>query len=208
MQLSMAFLAFGMVSLLFGMLAQNVHSGNTLMFDQAVLRSINENVSDGFDSFFLIATEFGGVWVVTIVSIILLILFIKKQWYYRALLVAAGVGGVSLLNYCVKVTFERARPDLWTRLITETTYSFPSGHAAGSSALAICVVVLLWRTRWRTYALVIAPLYIVLIGFSRLYLGVHYLTDVIAGWMLSFLWLSVVVSLMYVIRAKKAKIKD
>ncbi|RYF27698.1 MAG: phosphatase PAP2 family protein, partial [Chloroflexi bacterium] len=95
------------------------------------------------------------------------------------------------------MTFERARPDLWQQLITETSFSFPSGHSAGSSALAVCIIALLWRTKWRVPALIIAPLYIVLIGFSRMYLGVHYLTDVIAGWIVGITWVLVVASILY-----------
>lgn len=196
-RLALSFATALVMAVIFAVLARDVHQGETLAFDQSVLRSINSYSSNGLDTFFLIVTEFGGVIAVTIASIALFSYLLYKRKRYGALLVAAGVGGAALINYLAKVTFERARPDLWQQLITETSFSFPSGHSAGSSALAVCIIALLWRTKWRVPALIIAPLYIVLIGFSRMYLGVHYLTDVIAGWIVGITWVLVVASILY-----------
>ena len=207
-RLASSFIVFILFAATFGLVAENVHEGDTLTFDQSVLRSINEQSTPAFDTFFLVATEFGGVAFVVIVSAILLGWLLYKRRRYDALLLAAGVGGAALLNYCAKITFVRERPDLWSQLIEETTYSFPSGHAAGSSALAVVIVALLWRTKWRVPALIIAPLYIVLIGFSRMYLGVHYLTDIIAGWIVGISWVLLVVTLIYYRRARHASPSD
>lgn len=193
---------------IFGYVAKNVHEGDTLAFDQSVLRAINEHSTKTLDTFFLIATEFGGVAFVAIVSALLFGFLLYKKRRYDALLLGAAVGGASLLNYIAKITFVRERPDLWSQLIRETTYSFPSGHAAGSSALAIAIAALLWRTKWRVPALIIAPLYIVLIGFSRLYLGVHYLTDVVAGWFVSIGWVTLVIILIYARRSRHKVVHD
>jgi undecaprenyl-diphosphatase len=193
-----------MLAALFGYVAQNVHTGATLAFDQQFLRSINEQSTKGLDTFFLIATEFGGVIFVSVVSALSLAYLLYRRRRYDALLLAVGVGGAALLNYTAKLTFVRERPDLWNQLIQETTYSFPSGHAAGSSALAVCIVALLWRTKCRIPALIIAPLYIVLIGFSRMYLGVHYLTDIVAGWIVGISWTLIIISIIYYRRKKRA----
>ncbi len=203
MRLGISFLLFIVVASIFGFVAKNVHEGDTLLFDQSVLRAINEQSSRGLDTFFLIATEFGGVAFVSIGSLVLFGFLLYKKRRYDALLLGAAVGGASLLNYIAKITFVRERPDLWNQLIHETTYSFPSGHAAGSSALAIAVVAILWRTKWRIPALIVAPLYIALIGFSRLYLGVHYLTDVVAGWFVSIGWVTLVIVLIYARRSRR-----
>lgn len=204
-------LSFGLFLIaagLFGFVSTNVHQGDTLAFDQSVLRSINEYSNGFLNTFFLIVTEFGGVAAVTVTSFLLFGYLLYKKNKYGALLLAVGVGGASLINYIAKVTFERARPELWSQLITETTYSFPSGHAAGSSALAICIVALLWRTKWRIPAMIAAIVYIPLIGFSRMYLGVHYLTDVLAGWILSIAWVTIVISLVYVRRSRRKQVAD
>lgn len=196
---------FVVAAAIFGYIAQDVHEGDTLAFDQAVLRTINEQSARGLDIFFLILTEFGGVVFVSIASAILFGLFLYKKRRYDALLLAMGVGGAALLNYCAKLTFVRERPDLWNQLLHETTYSFPSGHAAGSSAFAVVIVALLWRTKWRNPALIIAPIYIALIGFSRMYLGVHYLTDIVAGWIVGISWALLVVALVYYRRARRKR---
>ena len=86
------------------------------------------------------------------------------------------------------------RSDLWERLITETSYSFPSGHAMLSSMLAFAVIAIAWRTRYRLIATIAALLFMVLVSFSRLYLGVHYPTDIVAGWLVSVSWLLVVLA--------------
>lgn len=207
-RIGMAFALFLAAAGLFGFVATNVHQGDTLAFDQSFLRSINTYSSPLLDSFFLVFTELGGVIAVTITSIALFSYFVYKRQRYNALLLGVGVGGAAFINYIAKITFERARPELWPQLIAETTYSFPSGHAAGSSALAICIVALLWRTKWRMLALVIAVPYILLIGFSRMYLGVHYLTDVLAGWVLSIAWVTIVISLVYVRRSRRKQPAD
>jgi membrane-associated phospholipid phosphatase len=186
-----------LISIGFVALADEVHEGDTLAFDQAVLQAIHARSSDFWNSFFLVATEFGGVIGVAAIAIAFTAWFLFKKHYKRALVIILGVGGAALLNLFLKFIFERPRPDLWEQLIIETSFSFPSGHAMASAALACCVIVLFWNTRWRLLATSLAVLYVVLIGFSRLYLGVHYPTDVIAGWLVSGAWVAIIVSILY-----------
>ena len=203
LRLGISLVIFLAAASLFGAIADEVHEGDTTLFDQSVLRTINDTSTPALNQFFLIVTEFGGVAFVTIVSTVLFCYLLYKKQRYNALLLGAGVGGAALINYLAKITFVRERPDLWEQLITETTYSFPSGHAAGSAALAICVAALLWRTKWQVPALIVAPIYIVLIGFSRMYLGVHYLTDIFAGWILSIAWVTLVIALIYTRKSRR-----
>ncbi len=97
------------------------------------------------------------------------------------------------MNMGLKPLFARSRPDLWPTLITETSYSFPSGHALGSTVLYGMIAYLLGRhfpqyQRWFYGAAIVL---VTLISFSRLYLGVHWPSDVIAGIGIGFLWLMV-----------------
>ena len=89
-----------------------------------------------------------------------------------------------------KIFFGRVRPALWTSILPETTFSFPSGHSMISASLAFALVVLLWRTRWRYPALICAVPAVFLVGLSRLYLGVHYPSDVLGGWCAGLIWSS------------------
>jgi len=188
---------FAMATGVFFTIAKNVVDGSVLDYDEQYLLAINERANPTLDTFFTFVTDLGGVLAVSLVTIGLLLYFLRKKLYYKALLVAAGVGGAALLNVISKASFARERPDLWGQLISESTFSFPSGHAMGSSALAFTIIALLWKTRWRVLALVLGVLYLVMIGFSRLYLGVHYPTDVLAGWTLSLAWVATVATIIY-----------
>ena len=100
----------------------------------------------------------------------------------------AAVVGAGLLNLLLKATFQRDRPDLWEHIVTELTYSFPSGHAMASMALGSAMIMAFWRTRYRVVALIGGVFYIISIALTRLYLGVHYPTDIIAGWCAALAW--------------------
>lgn len=113
-------------------------------------------------------------------------------WYlgYRrnAVFLLFAACGTALINSVLKLFFVRDRPDLWQHLVIEHSYSFPSGHAMISSALALTVILLAWRTRYRITAVAAGVLYVLLVGVSRLYLGVHYPSDIVGGWCISILW--------------------
>ena len=87
-----------------------------------------------------------------------------------------------------RVPVARERPSFWESITPELTYSFPSGHAIGSATLAGVLVLLAWRGRWRWPVVAcVAPL-VLLIGFSRVYLGVHFPSDIVAGWAAAIAW--------------------
>ena len=166
---------------------------------------INAHGNSVLDWVFVNFTNLGGAKFIAIVSVIIVAFLIYKKLYYRALLMLVAVGGAGLLNLILKGMFERTRPDLWIHLVDEKSFSFPSGHAMASSAFAFAVIALLWGSKWQPIAIGAGVLYVFFVGFSRLYLGVHFPTDVIAGWALSLAWVSVVTGLIYtrVYRAHK-----
>ena len=98
------------------------------------------------------------------------------------------IGGVALLNFLIKQFFGRPRPTLWTPMLPENDSSFPSGHAMFASALAATVVAVVWPTRWRWPALVLGAVYVLGMMWSRVYIGVHYPSDVAAGALFSIAW--------------------
>jgi membrane-associated phospholipid phosphatase/phosphoglycolate phosphatase-like HAD superfamily hydrolase len=87
-----------------------------------------------------------------------------------------------LLNLALKHLFARARPPAESAVLSVSGYAFPSGHAMSSAAFAVALAVIAWPTRWRWPAAGIAATFALLMGLSRVYLGVHWLTDVLAGW--------------------------
>ncbi|EGY52227.1 phosphatase PAP2 family protein [Neisseria shayeganii] len=101
----------------------------------------------------------------------------------RAVLVLAGTGLSTAVTAIGKVFFDRARPELWPRLVEEASASFPSGHSAFAAAFAVLWMILYWHTPQRGKVAAVAGLLLLLAGLSRVVLGVHYPTDVLVGWM-------------------------
>lgn len=187
-----AFVFFCIAAIGFIALADEVHEKSTTHFDDTILLFINGYSSSFGDSFYIWITNLGGVLFAPALSVALCAVLWRKGYKAKATVLGLSVVGASLLNLLVKQLFERARPDLWTTLVTESSFSFPSGHAMATSALALALLLICWDTRFRRHAIVLGALYTCVIGLSRLYLGVHYPTDVIGGWLLSTAWVGVV----------------
>ncbi len=138
-------------------------------------------------------TFFGNTTTVIAIAVILsayLVISRKSHWPYLAG-IALALLGAFLSGSFLKTLVARARPDEFMRAVTETTFSFPSGHAIASVVLYGFIAFIFSRRypEYRKAALVAAGITIVLIGFSRLYLGVHFPTDVLAGYLLGGAWL-------------------
>lgn len=198
----MAFSAFVILVTLFVKFAQEVREQETLAFDAQVLLAINGWSDRLLDIVMPTMTEIGGAIGVTALTAVAVGLFVYKNEYRRALLVLVGVVGAVILNLILKSIFQRQRPELWELLVNQQGFSFPSGHAMASAAFGIAIAMALWKSRWRWWAFVAATGYILFVGFSRLYLGVHYPTDVLAGWCVSGAWLVIV---MLVLRTRTGK---
>lgn len=178
-------------------LAEEVVEGEPLAFDAFILTWIQEQQTPAATTFFQIFTELGGVYVLGGTVVATVAICWVRGYKKAAVMVGASVGGAAGINLVLKSLFQRDRPDFWQHLVTETGYSFPSGHAMASAAITLSVLFLLWRTRFRLLAVAIGGVYLLLIGISRMYLGVHYPTDIITGWFVSFIWVSVVALVLY-----------
>src|SRR3546814_8426441 len=94
----------------------------------------------------------------------------------------SATGGSGLLTVVAKQAFARDRPSLWESIAPEHNFSFPSGHAMGSMTLAAVLVLLAWPTRWRWPVVAAMAVFVPMVGLSRVYLGVHFPSDILAGW--------------------------
>lgn len=140
----------------------------------------------------LLASELGYLWGVVPLAVAVLLGLLALGRVRRATYFALAVGGSAALNLVAKAVFARERPSLWLPLAPEHSYSFPSGHAMGAMSLCAAIVLMLWFTRWRWPALVLGLAFTAWVGASRVYLGVHYPSDILAGWAAALAWVSAV----------------
>jgi membrane-associated phospholipid phosphatase len=168
-------------------LVEGVRHQYAFPFDVQILHSIHTHESPLKSEIVVWATR-AGYWL--IVPFVLLVIAGLRHFQRPAQIsyFTVTVIGAFLLNFAAKQFFGRTRPDLWVSLLPEKSFSFPSGHSMLSAALAYALVVLLWQTRLRLLALLSAPPAVFLVGLSRLYLGVHYPSDVLAGWCAGLIW--------------------
>lgn len=172
----------------FAELADEVLEGEPFAFDEPILLFARGMASVELDQLFLLASKLGYEWGVVPVDIVLVIGLALARRHREGLFAGVALGGSALLNIATKQAFARDRPALWTSLAPEHSFSFPSGHAMGSMTLATAVVLLCWHTRWRWPVLAAMSGFVLLVGLSRVYLGVHYPSDILAGWTAALAW--------------------
>lgn len=172
----------------FAELADEVHEGEVFAFDEPVLQFARSVARDGFDHVFLFFSEIGYAWGVVPVDIALVVVLVLAKRYREGLFAAIALGGSALLNLATKQLYARERPSLWESIAPESTYSFPSGHAMGSMTLACVLVALAWPTRARWWMVAAMAVFVPMVGLSRVYLGVHYPSDILAGWAAAAAW--------------------
>ena len=179
---------FWVPAIIFLALADEVREKEPLPGDVSILTGINSFASPLLDNIFLAITALGSAFtvIVAVTAAAAAMYYLGKRRGALFLLFAAG--GTALINSLFKLFFARERPELWEQLVTEPGYSFPSGHAMISSALALSVILLTWHTKYRWYAVVFGILYTLSVSISRVYLGVHFPSDIVAGWCVSVLW--------------------
>jgi membrane-associated phospholipid phosphatase len=195
---------------IFGSLARDVVSNDPLLsVDQTAATAIHELRTPTLTAFFLIVTALGSIEAIALMSLGGAVVFgAWRRWLLFGTWVIAAGGSVVLI-LLLKALFARPRPYFEHPLLLETYYSFPSGHAMEAVILYGMLAhfaVLALRT-WRTRAAVIfgTSLLVLLIGFSRMYLGVHYLSDVVAGFAAGGVWLSTCITAMEFVRRGKQR---
>ena len=172
----------------FGELAGEVREAGSFPFDAPLLRFAQDVAGHGFDRCFLLFSKLGYEWGVVPFDIALVLALAGLRRRREGLFAGIALAGSALLNLGAKQLFARARPSLWESIAPESTFSFPSGHAMGSMTLACVLVLLAWRTRWRWRVAPAMAAFVAMVGLSRVYLGVHYPSDILAGWAAACAW--------------------
>jgi membrane-associated phospholipid phosphatase len=184
---------------IFGFTVEELSEGDTHL-DMRFAAWLHEHATAGWTTFFENVTRLGNVPVLAAVTLVAAIVLARKRMKSELELLLLAAIGAEILSVGLKLGFERERPFFSDPLATESTYSFPSGHASVSLAVYGTIGYIAARhasTRGRQIAILAAAAgLILLIGFSRLYLGVHYLSDVTAGFSLGLAWVALCVVLL------------
>lgn len=173
----------------FGELAEEVwENEGGFPWDVPILFAIHLTASPQLTAFAVELTRFGVFWGVFPAAILmLLVLLIRKRWRLLAYSITTLLGSI-IINLTAKTLLHRVRPHFWESPTPELDYGFPSGHAMSSMTLVAVLVTITWNTPWRWCVLMVGSLFVFAIGWTRLYLGVHYPSDILAGWMASIAW--------------------
>ncbi len=197
---------------LFGGLAEDLLTNDPIVrVDRYVATTLHGFATPVTTTVFLVITALGSLETVALLGLAVAAYYgRKRRWLHVRVWLAALIGGFAL-NQLLKAFFARPRPVFEDPLVLESTYSFPSGHAMESMALYGMLAYFAVRasSTWRARTAVVfgAAILVLLIGFSRMYLGVHYLSDVAAGYAAGGAWLSACITGMEVVLGRRNKIE-
>lgn len=163
-----------------------------MSFDQSILDSAVEERTPWLIDVVTVITHSGGTVAAWVVSTVLTVVLLLQARRREAVLVAgAMLSGLAVMT-ALKNLFERQRPPLPDRLVEISSFSFPSGHAMMTAILASVLVAVILRIvlvrHVRITLVFLMVLYTLAVGLSRVYLGAHWMTDVLAGWAFGALW--------------------
>ncbi len=176
---------------IFVLLAINIIQEDAFLFDETMYNLINKISSSPMTTFFKLVTRLvSGYFLIPICIIVLL--FVKNRKFFY--LISLNLINTTIINRLLKLLFARERP-VGIAIIEETGYSFPSGHSMASLSFYGLLIYIVYHSKlpilWKRILIIILITIVVLIGISRIYLGVHYTSDVIGGFCLSLSYLIV-----------------
>jgi undecaprenyl-diphosphatase len=190
----------------FAWLADEVLEGGTQAMDETVRILVHGFASQPLTLLMNFVTVLGSTLFLSTVFVCVFIIFIRKNRKRAAILITMTMAGAVILNFVLKVSFARPRPVPFFDTPLPNSYSFPSGHALFAvcfyGVLAWIFVELTGKHLLKYLIWVTAVFLVLLIGISRIYLGVHYPSDVMAGYAASIVWVITIISADYVLKNK------
>ncbi|GEM49342.1 phosphatase PAP2 family protein [Deinococcus cellulosilyticus] len=182
-----------------GAIAEDLLDKEPFTFEEPFMRWLHSHSTPFLDALAITLGVVGSIKIIGPISVLICIFALRHRRAYGIYFLLATLGA-GLLNVITKLIFDRERPNLWEKLVNEPAASFPSGHSMYSAALAASLIALLWHTRYRSSMLIVGVLFALSVGISRIYLGVHYPTDVVSGWAAGMAW---ALALWKVLRSRK-----
>lgn len=193
---NLRWIIFLILILIFIKIAEDVFEKEIFQFDEAIYNFLVNHRNTALNIFFKNITQLGSAIVLAIITILCVILIKDKRY---KILVPANLATIAAMNILLKNIFERPRPNK-LRLIEETGYSFPSGHAMASTAFYGILIYIAYKKiknkKLRNITCIMLAILILLIDISRIYVGVHYVSDVLGGTCLSIAYLIIITKIL------------
>lgn len=165
--------------------------------DVSAINYVRYIESDSLSRIFKCITYIGDPYTVIIITLIITVMLYLKKMKSESVFFAFNILGVAIFNELLKRSFSRDRPTV--KIIEATGYSFPSGHSMTFLAFAIILsylILIYSKNKFKSYSISIGLIILAIaIGFSRVYLRVHYLSDVLAGWSAAMFWAGINISI-------------
>ena len=198
------FIILSILVFIFAFVVHELFEDKLTSFDESIHSFIISFESTFLTNVFKTITFLSSPIFLIILSILLFFIFKNKKF---GILSLCNLVFIVLLNQLLKFIFERPRPTNWM-LIEESGYSFPSGHAMVSAAFYGILIYLIWQTnidkKYKKIWTIVLSILILLIGLSRIYLGVHYASDIIAGFTISLSYVIIATTLInYYLKHRK-----
>ena len=183
----------------FGWFADEMAEGDTAGFDETVRSFIHSFASPVLTEIMRAASFAGSTLFLILLGALIIGLLLWRKHRHGATLFAITTIGAGILLFLLKILFRRARPEPFFDTILPASYSFPSGHTLGSFCFYLALATILSNRAGKLWIQILiwtcAISFVLLIGISRIYLGVHYPSDVVAGFAAGFVWvISIVVA--------------
>jgi membrane-associated phospholipid phosphatase len=200
LQLFVGLMACVVALIIFGLLLSNViNAGGMVLFDQNLTLAVHVSANPATTQFFHLISMLGFEGLLVVVFVVGLYYLSKRRWSYL-ITWAAGYAGAQVLNAILKLMIARPRPVFEDPLAVAANYSFPSGHAMMSlvmyGLLAFFMMVHIRNVVTPLLITVTVVVLVILIGYSRIYLGVHFFSDIVAGYAAGIIWLTICIMAM------------
>lgn len=195
---------------LFAVLAKQVLANAPITaIDHELANALHARATPFGTTVYRLVTAFGGSWIIVIAIVVGLFFLVRRRWSYLVVWMIALVGG-GLLSLQMKTIFARPRPVFTNPLLIEESFSFPSAHAMTSLITYGIIAYFLWHEVHNRIVRILivfaAALLIILVGISRMTLGVHYLSDVLGGFMAGGIWLGVCIAALSILHRGEARL--
>ncbi|HKR97031.1 MAG TPA: phosphatase PAP2 family protein [Candidatus Angelobacter sp.] len=187
-------------------LGREMRTGDTLRFDETIRNWVHQFASPGLTVLMKVFSMLGAQ-ILAVVLVAAFVIFARLRWKRAALWLAIAMAGALVLEASLKYAYHRIRPQAY--FVPEpASYSFPSGHALTSfcfyGVLAGLITDRIKSLSWRIIVWTAATLLVIAIGLSRIYLGVHYPSDVFAGYLAATVWVGTIIVLDHVRKVRKS----